>query len=337
MKTAFRWLGRIALVLVLLIVALAGVGFAYQSLSTANDAQRYPPPGQLVDVGNHRMHLYCQGNAGAPTIILETGQGNSSSIWAWVQPEVAKTARVCAYDRAGIAWSDDSPNPRDAEHMAGELHTLLANARVAGPYVLVAHSFGGLVTRVFAAQYPQEVAGVVLVDSMHPDQWTREPELASQFDQLKQMGNMGNLVAPIGLVRLANFFPRDTDLPAEAGDSFKAWVDTTRFMRSNTAELNAQPQSWAQAGRVNSLGAIPLVVLSASDHGYAPASAAKLEKIWLELQNELADLSTNHIHRVLPNTTHGSLLVNQHDAQAVIAAIAEVVDSIQSGKKLKSQ
>jgi pimeloyl-ACP methyl ester carboxylesterase len=283
------------------------------------------------------MHIMCQGNAGGPTVILEAGQGNASSMWAWVQPEVAKTARVCVYDRAGIAWSDDSPEPRDAEHMAGELHTLLANANIAGPYVLVAHSFGGLVARVFASQYPQEVAGVVLVDSMHPDQWTRDPESKSLFSQIEQMGRMGNAIAPLGLLRMFNFFPRESNLPAEAADAFKAWVDSTRFMRSNTAELNAQPESWAQASRVKTLGAVPLVVLTASDHGYAPERAAKLEKIWQDLQNELAGLSTNHIHRVLPNTTHGSLLAKQTDAQAVIAAVRDVVNAAQSGKPMEDQ
>lgn len=334
MKTALKWLGRIALVLVLFIMALAVIGYAYQSISTANDAQRFPPPGQLIDVGNYRMHIACQGNASGPTVILEAGQGNSSSMWAWVQPEVAKLARVCAYDRAGIAWSDDSPNPRDAEHMAGELHALLTQAHIAGPYVLVAHSLGGLVTRVFAAQFPQDVAGVVLVDSMHPDQWTRDPELQNQFSQIEQMGQMGNVIVPFGVLRLLNYFPRDRDLPADAADAFKAWVDSTRFMRSNTAELKAQPDSWAQARRVNSFGAIPLVVLTASDHGYAPESATKLEKTWLDLQNELADLSTNHLHRVLPNTTHGSLLARQADAKAVVAAIQDVIEAAQSGAQL---
>lgn len=337
MKTAFKWFGRIALILILLIVALAGIGFAYQGISTANDAQRNPPPGQLVDVGGYRMHIHCQGNAGGPTVILESGQGNSSSLWAWVQPEVSKSARVCAYDRAGIAWSDAGPNSRDAEHMADELHTLLGKAGINSPYVLAGHSLGGLVTRVFASRYPQEVAGIVLIDSMHPDQWVRDPALQDQFAQIEQMGRMGNIAAPLGLLRLFNFFPRENDLPPAAADTYKAWVDSSRFMFINTAELNAQPQSWAQARNAGGFGDKPLIVLTATDHGYSPDSSAKLEGIWLELQNELAGLSTNHVHRVLPNTTHGSLLVNQHDSQAAVAAIVEVVDAVRLSKTLESR
>jgi len=337
MRTALKWLGRSVLFVSALSIVLVGVGLVYQGISTANDTRRFPAPGQLFDIGGQRLHIVCQGNAGGPTVILEAGQGNSSSIWARIQPEVAKTTHVCAYDRAGIAWSDDSPNPRDAEHMAGELHALLDKANIAGPYVLVGHSFGGLVTRVFASQYPQEVAGIVLIDSMHPDQWVRDPALQAQFAQLQEMGRMGNIVAPFGLLRLFNFFPREKDLPPDAADAFKAWVDSARFMRINTSELDTQPQSWAQARNAGNFGDKPLIVLTASDHGYPPESAAKLESIWLDLQNELAGLSTNHIHRVLPNTTHGSLLVNQHDAEAAVVAIAEVADAVRLSKTLEGK
>jgi pimeloyl-ACP methyl ester carboxylesterase len=120
------------------------------------------------------LHINCLGQ-GSPTVILESGLANMSADWANVQPLVAKGTRVCAYDRAGIAWSDPGPQPRDPGQIAGELHTLLGRAGIAGPYVLVGQSFGGLYVRMYAARYPDEVAGMVLVDASHPDMWQRLP------------------------------------------------------------------------------------------------------------------------------------------------------------------
>jgi pimeloyl-ACP methyl ester carboxylesterase len=128
----------------------------------------------MVDMGGHRLHIDCVGQ-GSPTVILESGLGNMSADWANVQPEVAKTTRVCTYDRAGTGWSEPGPEPRDPQQIARELHTLLGNARIDGPYVLVGQSFGGLYVRMYAARFPQEVEGMVLVDASHPDMWTRLP------------------------------------------------------------------------------------------------------------------------------------------------------------------
>ena len=125
-------------------------------------------------MGGYQLHIHCLGE-GNPTVILEAALPGASAHWGWVQPDIATTTRVCAYDRAGMGWSDPGPEPRDAQTIASELHTLLDNARIEGPYVLVGHSFGGLYARMYTAQYPDEVAGMVLVDSTHPDQWTRLP------------------------------------------------------------------------------------------------------------------------------------------------------------------
>ena len=122
------WLGWIAA----LIIGLMVLGAIYESVAEASDAKAYPPPGQLVDVGGYRLHIYCTGE-GSPTVVIESGWGDSSAGWAWVQPEVAKTTRVCTYDRAGMGWSESSPEPRTAREYAKELHTLLANANETGP------------------------------------------------------------------------------------------------------------------------------------------------------------------------------------------------------------
>src|SRR5215471_422569 len=126
------------------------------------------PPGKVIDIGGYRLHLNCSGNKG-PTVVLIAGAGDFSFDWSLVQPKIGEFARVCSYDRAGFAWSDPGPTPRTMKQEAFELHLLLAAAGIKGPYLLVGHSLGGLIARVYFDQYPQEVAGIVLVDSTHED------------------------------------------------------------------------------------------------------------------------------------------------------------------------
>lgn len=128
----------------------------------------FSPPGKLVDVGGYRLHLNCTGESG-PTIVLIAGGGDFSFDWSLVQPDISRFARVCSYDRAGLAWSDPGPTPRTMRQDSYELHTLLEAAHIKAPYVLVGHSIGGLIARVYAEQYPNEVVGMVLVDSTHED------------------------------------------------------------------------------------------------------------------------------------------------------------------------
>ena len=131
------------------------------------DATAYPPPGQLIDVGGHRLHLNCTGS-GSPTVVLEPGLGEVSPAMGWIAPVVARDTRVCVYDRAGRGWSDPADGPQDAAQTAADLHTLLDRGHIPGPYVLAGHSFGGLYVLTFAATYPDQVAGLVLLDSTAP-------------------------------------------------------------------------------------------------------------------------------------------------------------------------
>jgi len=320
--------------LLILLVVLGIAGATYQAIAIRRDAAAFPPPGQLVDVGGYRLHLYCIGQ-GSPTVILESGQANSLAVWSWIQPAVAQTTRVCAYDRAGVGWSEDSPMPRDARQMVVELHTLLQNAAIAPPFVLVGHSFGGLVTHVYAAQYPSEVAGLVWLDVEHPEQWTRTPENHAQYQQILRLTQVGPWLARVGLVRLSNYFPLVKELPPPAAAAFKAWVDTTRFMAVNAAEFQAQLDSAAQAQAAGALGDIPLFVVTATDHGFPPAVANELEAQWLTMQNELAALSTNSVQQIVAGATHGSLQVAEQDAQVSSAAIRRVVEVARTGKPLQ--
>src|SRR3954452_5731911 len=158
-----RWL----LYPVIAVLALAAMGGAYATLGAAADARAYPMPGQLIDVGGHSLHLSCTGT-GSPTVVLQPGGGEMSSNMAWIAPAVSRGTRVCVYDRAGRGWSEPAYTPQDAAQIATDLHTLLQRGHVPGPYVLAGHSFGGLYVLTFAARYPNEVAGMVLVDSTAP-------------------------------------------------------------------------------------------------------------------------------------------------------------------------
>ena len=153
-----------------LVTLLVLAGLVFQEIGSARDARRFPPPGQMVDVGGHRLHICCTGRGG-PTVVMDSGFPGTSLSWTFVQPEVAKFTSACSYDRAGLGWSDAGPMPRTSRQIVEELHALLLNARADEPYVLVGHSFGTFTVRLYASSYPAEVAGIVLLDPIHPSDW----------------------------------------------------------------------------------------------------------------------------------------------------------------------
>ena len=252
------WLGGILAVLLVLLLA----GAIYESLAEAADAKAYPPPGQMVDVGGYRLHINCTGT-GSPTVVIDTGWGDASAGWGWVQPEVAKTTRICTYDRAGMGWSEVSPQPRTAREFAKELHTLLANANEPGPFVLVGHSLGGYTVRVYAHDYPAEVAGLVLIDA----QKLSTSDVATPQPAPKPgKTSLPSLIARIGLVRLLSGV--NQDLPPQDQQAYKALSVTPRWVQTALDESRGMTEGGAQARAVTTLGALPLIVLSrGKDHG----------------------------------------------------------------------
>ena len=197
----WRWTkrGLVGLAGLVIFVLLAGV--VYQFVATKIDEYRYPAPGEMVDVGGYSLHLYCtgEGGRGAPTVVMDSGLGGSVLDWQLVQPEVAGFTRVCTYDRGGAGWSEPGVQPRTSPQIVEELHTLLGNAGVQEPYVLVGHSFGGTNVQLYASQYPNEVAGMVLVDSALEDL-----DLLSTTESLQGSPVWTKIYATIGVVRLAN-------------------------------------------------------------------------------------------------------------------------------------
>src|SRR5882672_4334036 len=181
------WTKRVLVGLGSLLIVAAIAGVTYQWAATRNELASTPPPGQLVDVGGHRLHLWCMG-AGAPAVILDTGLGGSSAEWGFVQPEVARFTRVCSYDRAGMGYSDPGPSPRTARRIASELATLLDRSGIAGPVVLVGASIAGFNVRVFASDHPELAAGLVLVDASHEADAHEVPRLARFVPLLSTVG-----------------------------------------------------------------------------------------------------------------------------------------------------
>ena len=181
------WAQRISVVLGAFVVLAALSGGAYQWIATRNELEATPPPGRLVDIGGHRLHLWCTGD-GAPVVILDTGLGGSSAGWGFVQPQVARFTRVCSYDRAGMGYSDRGPSPRTARRIASELAALLARGGIGGPVVLVGASIAGFGVRVFASDYPEHTAGLVLVDASHEDDAHEVPLMARFVPLLSTVG-----------------------------------------------------------------------------------------------------------------------------------------------------
>lgn len=316
----------VSVLIILIILPLLGI--TYQTISTKVDKNKYPAPGQLIDVGGYRLHLYCIGDQtnGSPTVILEQGLGGTSPAWALIQPEVAKVTRVCAYDRAGLGWSDPAPRgtPRDGQHVADELHTLLQKANIPGPYVMVGHSSGGLYTLFFAHQYPRDVVGMVLLDSSHPDQWNT-PVGQDLYKSNARIYSVTSILARLGLLRLrANSQPK-LGLPDVPNKELLAFNSATQDWDAQADEFFATMDLDNEVRAAGSLGNLPLFILTATDHG----GPVDMEQTWQGLQNELAQLSTNSAHKVLDGARHESLWADPKFASESVAAILKVVDAAQ--------
>jgi pimeloyl-ACP methyl ester carboxylesterase len=315
-----RWLGGVAGV----VLGLMLIGTVYESVAEAADVRAYPPPGQMVDVGGYRLHINCTGT-GSPTVVIDAGLGDWSASWSsWVQPEVAKTTRVCTYDRAGMGYSEAGPLPRTAEQFAKELHTLLERAGIPGPYVLVGHSMGGLPVRVFVHAYTTHVAGVVLIESMNPRQAKPSAEGTPPAAATHSSGfSPLTLAARIGLVRLlAGPLGLTSDMSPEVQHAYTAFTVTPRAFQTQQDEGTGLPESFMQASAVKTFGDVPLIVLS---RGLDPDSN------WQAMQTELLQLSSDSQQLIADKSAH-NVQLDQPDAAAT--AITKMVAQLrQTAKK----
>jgi pimeloyl-ACP methyl ester carboxylesterase len=313
------WLRRAFRVLVTLILAALLVGGLYENISETRERRFHPMPGQLIDVGGYEMHIYCTGQ-GSPTVILDAGMGDSFISWHKVQPETAKFTRVCSYDRAGIGYSDSSPHRRTSKVFAEELHRLLQSAAVPSPYILVGHSMGGFDVRVFASLYPSEVAGMVLVDSSHPEQQKRLPPALNDLDAtwIREQ-EFFEFTMPFGIPRLLGFCGNDA--------AVRAVECNFHSMRESVAELKAISESAAQTAATGSLGDMPLVVLSHDPDMPQPDLPEDLVKpandAWQQMQQELSHLSSKGKQIIAKNSGH---YIQLDRPDLAIDAVRNVVD-----------
>lgn len=347
MQTTLMILAALVGTLAVLVVA----GAIYQAIGTWRDRRCFPPPGRLVRVNKGRMHIHATGE-GTPTVVFESGMGASCLSWTLVQPQVAQFTRAVSYDRAGHGWSDSPRGPRTARQIAQELHTLLDATGVPGPYVLVGHSFGGYVNRAFAKIYRNEVLGMVLVDSVHPAEWANPtPEQLRMIEVGLRYAWIAVWLARLGFVRFclarlgrgsprlgraaASAFGVGTavavqriadeirKLPAPILPIVRAlWSQPKNFL-SLGQHVAALPVSAAQAAAVNSLGDLPLVVLSGEHHG-AP---------YTDWQRDLAQLSSRGRHLVANGSGHW---IHLDHPELVTRAIREVVNAARSAAQTEA-
>lgn len=303
----------------------------------------HPPIGKLVNIGSHQLHILPTGE-GSPTVVLEAGGMGWSLDWYPVQTEVAKFTRVCSYDRAGFGWSEPGPIPRTSRQIVNELHALLTEAEITKPYILVGASFGGHVVRLFSKKYPEEVAGIILLDARHetidskmPPAWKKiqisgkgmyqTMLLASKVGVVKLLGKiMGERAAP----------PIVMKLPLEIRTTYLEVGFQPKYFQSNLDELSAIVESDGQLSAAGELGNIPLIVIR---HGIPdlfanmpPEQARQSEQIWQELQMKLANLSSDSQLLVAENSGHG---IQIDQPELVVDTIRQMVETVRKGSRLE--
>jgi pimeloyl-ACP methyl ester carboxylesterase len=309
---------------------------------------KHPPTGSLVSVGTHRLHIRCAGD-GSPAVILDAALGGSSLSWSLVQPAIARLTKVCSYDRAGFGWSDAGPMPRTAGRIAGELRALLDRAGVNPPFLLVGHSFGGLVMQIFARQYRNDVVGLILVDPAHAEDWVRPaPREQAQIDRGVRLCRQGALAARFGVARLVGALAalgalapargltwlvsggglsqQDEGilapiwkLPAEARRPLRHFWTQPKFFDALGSQIESIGVSAAETLDATSAGFddLPLVTISST----APGDYR------FRQQEALARLSTRGRHVVAPRSGHWIPL---DQPEAVIDAIRDMLQEIRT-------
>jgi pimeloyl-ACP methyl ester carboxylesterase len=267
---------------------------------------RSKPPGQTYQVNGHQMRIACTGS-GSPTIVLDAGLGNDGLIWGGVQPALAKTTRVCSYDRAGFGWSDALPPPRDADHIADELHGLLAAAKIDGPIVLMGHSIAGMYIRDYATRYPAEVAGLIFVDGSTPLQEQNPAFKAAfakkPFDWIQTLQRRA--LFSMGIPRLSGACSRG--FPGFDARAARLQAEDLCHLQWNAidAEMESFDRSGMETVHTGPYGALPVLIFS-QDTAKATAGdePPDVAKAWNQMQEDLKKLSTRSRRIIAKGSTH---------------------------------
>jgi pimeloyl-ACP methyl ester carboxylesterase len=314
-----RWVGRILLVGLVLFLGLIAYLLVRETITRSKYRSEYPPPGKLVSLGTHDIHLNCVGS-GSPTVVFEADLDQYGSLsWFPVQEKIGEMTRACSYDRAGILWSEPGPRPRDGETIARELAAVLAAAGEKGPYLLVGHGFGGAYIRIFAGQNPADVCGMVLLESSHPEMLTRFDEAGLTLEipnknirplilLLSHMGSPGRYKGNIYDLPLEIYNPVQALFP----ESSMAWFD----------EKVESPDTLAQAGAYDYLGDFPLIVIASAKQPSSVEGGEEFQDLWLELQYENLSLSDHSEIRIYETGHYPQI----QTPELVIEAIQDVLE-----------
>jgi pimeloyl-ACP methyl ester carboxylesterase len=301
---------RVVLSAVVLVAAAVAASSSFNAIALYRFRALNPPPGTFYAVNGHRMHLNCTGS-GSPTIVLEAGLGNDALIWGGVQPVLARTTRVCAYDRAGFGWSDALPAPRDADHIADELRQLLLQAKISGPIVLMGHSIAGIYMRDYATRYPADLAGIVFVDGSTPMQQENPAFKAMSAKGPPQWAAMllmrSALIA--GVPRLIGMCSQSQ--PGFEAHAAKLQAEDTCHaqIEASSAEMDSLNQSGLQTAHTGPYGDLPILIFS---HDPAkslpkqnpPQQSVAVENAWSQMQEDLKKLSRRSRRIVAKDSTH---------------------------------
>jgi pimeloyl-ACP methyl ester carboxylesterase len=323
-------------------------GLVLLTIGSAAQTQVTPkPPGQLVNLGGHRLHINCSGTGG-PTVVVENGLGDFSFDWVLVQASVSRFTRICTYDRAGYAWSDPGPKPRTYAQLNLELHDALGKLKELGPFILVGHSFGGPVIRNFAAAYPRDVAGMIFVDAAQEDSrytFRGKAILMRSGAQGRPIPQPRENMLDSDKSATTRPAPQQTQRPLDPlYDPLPATEKRLQIWAESLPELddaeNSQRewspeylQNWHDTPQAGIVGAIPVLVLTRAHGGYGndlDLPAAQLEEDRLEGQHNLTLLSTN-AKQIIVSSGHNMEL---EAPDAVVSAIREIVEAVSKHHKL---
>ncbi len=309
-------------------------GITYEVARKRLDDVRWPGFGERIDLDGSRTHIRRMGTGNpAPTVVFESGMATPLEMWDRVQRAVAEVAPTISYDRPGIGRSDAIARPRTAALAGDRLVRLLEVLDVAGPLILVGHSYGGLLLRDFAQRHADRVAGVVLVDPTHPEQLERSPRQRAGAETARAAISDSTLAASVGWLRL-----RGLDLGEECsglGDAQRSTVvarmTSTSHWRATAQERDAWVNHVADEVRHTVLPpAAPVFVLTAG-------RTAEQDPVQTDLHAELAAQSSAGVHQVVPGASHLGLLCSPEQARVTAAAVLEVLDAGQNGTRAEAR
>jgi pimeloyl-ACP methyl ester carboxylesterase len=333
------WVLRVIGVLCALLVVFFLVAFTVEKITLAQLPEKYPPPGEIVDVGPYSLHLYCTGDPSAsPVVIVSPGSGSSVAQWALVQPEVAKFARICIYDRLGTGWSFGMPKGQTYQEEAEDVHKMLQNAGVPGPYVLVGASYGGAVMQTYAGLYPQEVAGMVMVDVVTRKIETSYPQ--QYQENLKISRQVVAAFSTPGLFRLMQWFgmmPKSTPqfdlLPPEWRDMANALDYNSRMGVDRKANISSFDERNVQFMAAAPLPDVPMIVIARDKADELPGPPMdkeiirQAEQVWRDAQIELAAQVSDGTLIVATGSGHS---IQFDKPQVVIDAIGTILERVRT-------